>query len=65
MLNTKVWENACGLVRTVVEGVGVDTADGSIIVSVRPNAKADVLGLRELRPGKPAFWGERTKAVTP
>lgn len=40
MLNTRVWENACGLARTVVEGVRVDDADGSIIVSVRPNAKA-------------------------
>ncbi len=40
MLNTKVWEQACGLARTVVEGVRVDDADGSIVVSVRPNAKA-------------------------
>ncbi len=40
MLNTKVWEKACGLVRTVVEGVRVDDTDGSIVVSVRPNAKA-------------------------
>ena len=31
MLNTKVWERACGLARTVVEGVGVDDADGSIV----------------------------------
>jgi transposase len=40
VLNTKVWEKACGLARTVVEGVRVDDADGSIVVSVRPNAKA-------------------------
>ncbi len=40
MLNTKVWERACGLARTVVEGVRVDDTDGSIVVSVRPNAKA-------------------------
>jgi transposase len=40
VLNTKVWEKACGLTRTVVEGVRVDDADESIIVSVRPNAKA-------------------------
>ena len=40
MLNTKVWEKACGLTRTVVEGVSVDDADGSIVVSVRPDAKA-------------------------
>ncbi len=40
MLNTKVWEKACGLARTVVEGVGVDDADGSIVVSVRADAKA-------------------------
>jgi transposase len=38
--NNKVWARACGLVRTVVEGVGVDEVDGSVIVSVRPNAKA-------------------------
>ena len=40
MLNTKVWEKACGLTRTVIEGVAVDDADGAIVVSVRPNAKA-------------------------
>ena len=33
MLNTKVWEKACGLARTVVEGVRVDDVDGSIVVS--------------------------------
>lgn len=37
MLNTKVWEKACGLARTVVEGVRVDDTDGSIVVSVRPS----------------------------
>ena len=40
MLNNKVWERACGLARTVVEGVRVDDADGSIVVSVRPTARA-------------------------
>jgi transposase len=40
VLNTKVWQKACGLTRTVVEGVRVDGADESIVVSVRPNAKA-------------------------
>ena len=40
MLNTKVWQKACGLTRTVVEGVAVDDVDESIVVSVRPNAKA-------------------------
>jgi len=40
VLNTKVWERACGLARTVVEGVRVDDSDGSIVVSARPNAKA-------------------------
>jgi transposase len=40
VLNTKVWERACGLARTVVEGVHVDDTDGSIVVSARPNARA-------------------------
>ena len=40
MLNTKVWQKACGLKRTVVEGVAVDDVEESIVVSVRPNAKA-------------------------
>jgi transposase len=40
VLNTKVWEKACGLTRTVIEGVAVDDVDESIVVSVRPNAKA-------------------------
>jgi len=40
VLNTKVWEKACGLARTVVGGVRVDDTDGSIVVSVRPDAKA-------------------------
>ena len=40
MLNTKVWQKVCGLTRTVVEGVRVDDTDESIVVSVRPNAKA-------------------------
>jgi CBS domain-containing protein len=40
VLNTKVWDKACSLARTVVEGVGVDDTDGSIVVSMRPDAKA-------------------------
>lgn len=40
MQKNKVWARACGLVRAVVEGVGVDEADSSIIVSVRANARA-------------------------
>ena len=36
----KVWARACGLARTVVEGVRVDEIEGSIVVSVRPAARA-------------------------
>jgi len=38
--NTRVWERACGLERTVVEDVGFDDAAQAVVVSVRPNAKA-------------------------
>ena len=40
MQNNKVWERACGLTRTVVEGVRVDDTNESLIVSARPDAKA-------------------------
>ena len=40
MQNNRVWERACGLKRTVVEGVRFDDKTGAIIVSVRPDAKA-------------------------
>ena len=40
MRNNRVWERACGLVRTVVEGVRYDESADAIVVSVRPNAKA-------------------------
>ena len=40
MQNNKGWERAFGLTRTVVEGVRVDDTNDSLIVSVRPNAKA-------------------------
>ena len=40
MRNTRVWERACGLERTVVEDVGFDDAAQAVVVSVRPNAKA-------------------------
>ncbi len=40
MQNNKVWARACGLTRTVVEGVRVDGLDESLIVSARPDAKA-------------------------
>ena len=40
MRNTRVWERACGLTRTVVEAVDYDDAAGAVVVSVRPNAKA-------------------------
>jgi len=35
-----VWQQACGLTRTVVEGVDFDDAAGAVVVSVRPAAKA-------------------------
>ena len=40
MRNKSVWERACGLTRTVVEGVGFDEAADAILVSVRPVARA-------------------------
>ena len=40
MQNNGVWERACGLNRTVVEGVRFDEAGDAIIVSVRPDARA-------------------------
>ena len=40
MQNNRVWERACGLVRTVVEGVRFDEAGEAIVVSVRPDARA-------------------------
>jgi transposase len=38
--NNGVWQRACGLVRTVVEGVRYDESSDAIVASVRPNAKA-------------------------
>ena len=40
MQNRSVWQRACGLTRTVVEGVDLDDGAGAVVVSVRPNAKA-------------------------
>ncbi len=40
MQNNRVWQRACGLTRTVVEGVHVDANADAIVVSVRPNARA-------------------------
>ncbi len=40
MQNNRVWERACGLTRTVVEGVRFDDTAEAIVVSVRPNARA-------------------------
>jgi transposase len=37
--NRSVWEHACGLTETVVEGVDFDDASEAIVVSVRPAAK--------------------------
>jgi transposase len=38
--NRSVWERACGLTRTVVEGVDFDEAAHAVVVSVRPVARA-------------------------
>jgi len=38
--NKSVWQRACGLTRTVVEGVDFDELAQAIVVSVRPVAKA-------------------------
>src|SRR5207245_1510306 len=38
--NKSVWGRACGLTRTVVEGVDFDEHAQAIVVSVRPTAKA-------------------------
>ena len=40
MRNKSVWERACGLTRTVVEGVDFDEHADAIVVSVRPVARA-------------------------
>ncbi len=40
MQNNRVWQRACGLTRTVVEGVRFDDTAEAIVVSVRPNAGA-------------------------
>lgn len=40
MRNKSVWERACGLTRTVVEGVGFDDDAQAIVVGVRPVARA-------------------------
>ncbi|MET1001324.1 MAG: ISL3 family transposase [Acidimicrobiia bacterium] len=40
MRNKSVWERACGLTETVVEGVDFDGAADAIVVSVRPAARA-------------------------
>jgi transposase len=38
--NKSVWQRACGLTRTVVEGVDFDEAGDAIVVSVRPTVRA-------------------------
>ena len=40
MQNNRVWQRACGLTRTVVEGVRFDNTADAIVVSVRPDARA-------------------------
>ena len=40
MQSNRVWERACGLERTVVEGVRFDETADAIVVSARPDAKA-------------------------
>ncbi len=39
MRNKSVWERACGLTRTIVEGVAFDEDADAIVVSVRPVAR--------------------------
>lgn len=39
MRQRSVWQRACGLTRTVVEGVDFDENVGAVIVSVRPTAR--------------------------
>ena len=36
MRNKSVWERACGLTETIVEGVEFDDGADAIVVSVRP-----------------------------
>jgi transposase len=38
--NKSVWEHACGLTRTIVEGVDFDVDADAVVVSVRPVARA-------------------------
>lgn len=40
MRNTRVWQRACGLTRTVVEAVDFDEVVEAVVVHVRPVAKA-------------------------
>ena len=40
MQNNRVWERACGLKHTVVEGVRYDETTDAIVVSVRPDSRA-------------------------
>ena len=40
MRNKSVWERACGLTETVVEGVEFDDTADAVVVSVRPTARA-------------------------
>ncbi len=40
MQNSSVWGRACGLTRSVVEGVRFDETTNAIVVSARPNARA-------------------------
>ena len=39
MRNKSVWERACGLTRTVVEGVDFDEVADAVVVRVRPAAR--------------------------
>ncbi len=45
MRNRSVWERACGLTRTVVEGVDFDDDAQAIVVSVRPVARERDIGV--------------------
>ena len=57
MRNKSVWERACGLTRTVVEGVEFDDDADAIVVSVRPVAR----GARPVRSLWPSFAALRPR----
>ncbi len=54
MQNSRIWQRACRLTRTVIEGVRIDDNADAIIVSVRPDARArSRCGVRDRVPRTP------------